>query len=556
MMRGMLALLKVALNINFSWSWMRETYLRARKRLWEPVLVLAGLAAGLPVLLYVYVRVLHTVYDQGVAAGQPALVLVLAFMAGQLVVAFFSLYWLISAFYFASDLPLLIPLPLPSYAVLGSKFLTVTLNELLTVALFAVPALAVYAARTGVGAGYWLTAPAVLIFLPVIPLAAAGVLVVVLMRFINVRRSRDLLTILAGTSALAVFVAVQSLTARLPEGREAEFLRQLVAARHGLLIAVGRRFPPSLWAARAVAEYGSLEGLGQAALFLGVSLVLLVLMLWTAQRYFYAGLLSGSGVYARKAQLSRADLAGVRVSGAIPALARLEWRMLLRTPVFLLQWSWSVLILPILVLIWHLSGSRNIPLNAILAGLPDPALALAGAALLAANSAMLQLAPTAISREGRYFWIGKVIPVAPADRIRAKQRQIWQATLLSLLPTAAVLGYLLRFRAPVFIPAVLLGLAGAYPVLNLGMVLDLLRPVLSWTNPQQAMKGNLNVLFHLALSAALLGGLGYLASLMLRLGWPTPVVYALSAAAVLVPGYILGMVLRSLAGTRLAAIEQ
>ena len=40
---------------------------------------------------------------------------------------------------------------------------------------------------------------------------------------------------------------------------------------------------------------------------------------------------------------------------------------------------------------------------------------------------------------------------------------------------------------------VLLGLLGSIPMTELGMVVDIMRPLLVWDNPQKAMKENLNV---------------------------------------------------------------
>jgi len=551
-MKGTMALLKVAVNNNFGWSWMRETYLRRKQRLWEPLLLLFGILVSAPGLTYVYVKVLNIFYDQGAVLHQPQIILTLAILAAQFIMLLFGFFWLISVFYFSNDLPRLVPLPLTPQAILGSKFLQVMMNELLTVLIFVGPAAAVYGVRSGAGAGYWIAALLTAFLLPVIPLAIAGVLTVLLMRVINVRRSRDLLTVIAGIIGLAVFIVIQYLTARMPDGREAEYLSKLLSTQNGLIEALGRRFPPSIWATNAMAHYHNAAGLAQFAVYIGVSLALLATMLLAAKILFYDGLLAG-GASARKVRLTALEIKSVQARGAIPAIIKREWLTLRRTPVFVLQWLTSALVFPIMLGILYLTKSSNIPIK--ISEVPVHWLALAGAGLIAFGGTMMQLAPTIISREGNNFWLIKVIPVSPADQLRAKQVQIWEATLLASLPTMAVLGYIGGFKVEILIPTIVLGILGLYPLINLGLLLDLLRPKLHWTNPQQAMKGNLNVLADMAFGLIILGGCVFMVIKCFQAGWTALLVYAALGLLLAVLGYLLDAAVRRVGTKRLREIE-
>ena len=552
-MKGTMALLKVAVNNNFGWSWMRETYLRRKQRLWEPLLLLFGILVSAPGLTYVYVKVLNIFYDQGAVLHQPQIILTLAILAAQFIMLLFGFFWLISVFYFSNDLPRLVPLPLTPQAVLGSKFLQVMMNELLTVLIFVGPAVAVYGVRSGAGIGYWIVALLTAFLLPVIPLAIAGVLTVLLMRVINVRRSRDLLTVIAGIIGLAVFIVIQYLTARMPDGREAEYLSKLLSTQNGVIEALGRRFPPSIWATNAMAHYHTAAGLAQFAVYLVVSLALLATMLLAAKILFYDGLLAG-GVSARKVRLTATEIQSVQARGAIPAIIKREWLTLRRTPVFVLQWLVSALIFPIMLGVLYMTKSSNIPIGEI-AKLPVHWLALAGAGMIAFGGTMMQLAPTIISREGSNFWLTKVIPVSPVDQLRAKQVQIWEATLLASLPTFAVLGYIGGFKMGTLIPMVILGILGLYPLINLGLLLDLLWPKLHWTNPQQAMKGNLNVLASMAFGLIILGGCVFMVIKCFQAGWTALLVYAALGLLLAVLGYLLDEAVRRVGTKRLRGIE-
>jgi ABC-2 type transport system permease protein len=101
------------------------------------------------------------------------------------------------------------------------------------------------------------------------------------------------------------------------------------------------------------------------------------------------------------------------------------------------------------------------------------------------------------SREGAQFWISRIIPVAPREQVAAKFLHSYLIAMLGVV-TASVAGVLVLHLKAVHLAAAA-GLALAMGVLltAVGMVIDLARPLLDWTNPQKAIKQNLNVLLAL-----------------------------------------------------------
>jgi ABC-2 type transport system permease protein len=57
---------------------------------------------------------------------------------------------------------------------------------------------------------------------------------------------------------------------------------------------------------------------------------------------------------------------------------------------------------------------------------------------------------------------------------------------------------------------IILGPLGSVEMTLIGMTIDIIRPMRGWTNPQQAMKQNLNVLIGMAISSLYLGALGFM----------------------------------------------
>ena len=75
--------------------------------------------------------------------------------------------------------------------------------------------------------------------------------------------------------------------------------------------------------------------------------------------------------------------------------------------------------------------------------------------------------------------------------------------LLHTLTVAAMtfgVNYFLKLDFVYLILPVILGIVGGVPISLIGLIVDLKRPLLDWTNPQRAVKQNLNVLIALAVN--------------------------------------------------------
>jgi len=112
---------------------------------------------------------------------------------------------------------------------------------------------------------------------------------------------------------------------------------------------------------------------------------------------------------------------------------------------------------------------------------------------------------SAISREGPWFWISQSLPVAPRVQVHAKvlHSLVFNAlNLIIVVAAAAWLGLATPRNLAFLLTGGLLvsGLAG-----YIGLLIDVLKPTLHWTDPQQAMKGNINSLIALLVNLAVTG---------------------------------------------------
>ncbi|MGB4565160.1 MAG: hypothetical protein WBJ00_10380, partial [Dethiobacteria bacterium] len=303
----MLKLIGLQLKVNFNLSALKWYFKHDFKRFAGLLGLVVLVIVGISPIFFLYLMLVEASYDILLPLGQTEVVLASALVLASLLVLLFGLAFVMSVFYFSRDLSLLVPLPLQPRDILGSKFLVVLLYDYLTVTPFFLPALWVYGVNTGAGVLYWVLGGIVFLLVPVIPLALASLLILVLMRFTNLSRRRDTLRLIGFFLLLAALLAMNFFISSIPLGEEAEFLENILLDEDGLISLTTRAYPPALYAARALTA-GGRESLLNLLSYLGISAAGIILVLFVGQGMFYQGLIGGAEIQ-RGRVLSREDLA-------------------------------------------------------------------------------------------------------------------------------------------------------------------------------------------------------------------------------------------------------
>jgi ABC-2 type transport system permease protein len=340
-----------------------------------------------------------------------------------------------------------------------------------------------------------------------------------MMRLVNVSRKKDFL-ILVGS--LALLAAALFLQLGLAGTRSPEELVKFFGAADGLARLLGEKFPPCIWASRLLAEGFSAPGLGYLALYAGGSIAVLLLLLWVAEKLFYRGLIGLSEMSVRRKKLSAVALANGFANGrkAWQAILSREWKLMNRTPIFLLNGILSVVLVPVMLFIMVRTGagSSSMAFLKILGSGNRMAETLFAAAFFVACGCLNGTASSTFSREGRNFWISKVIPASPGHQAAGKFLHSYLVAALGVLGGTLAAWLALGLGWKSILPAALLALAAGVLLTATNMAVDLARPLLSWTNPQRAIKQNLNVVIAMAIDAGILYGFYHIFRLLRRAG--------------------------------------
>jgi ABC-2 type transport system permease protein len=512
-MNKVFPLIRVGLAVNFGFSVAWHRLVKERKDLWL-VPILAFSVIGMFPLGYLFLRFLSLAHAILLPFHQQSAILLFSILVGQFFVLIFGVYYVIAAFYFSRDVEILLSLPVTPSQVVASKFAVILVNEYLTLGLFLVPVFVQFGRLERAGPDYWFQAVFVYLLMPVIPLAVVSLATLAMMRVVNLGKRKDLLIMLGSLFMILGVFGLQFMVGRSAGSDALESTVRMLAAPESLVSRMGAAFPPSIWAAGAIAGGASSAGLQNLLLLATASALCFFLMVAVAAKMFYAGLIGIGEVQARSRVLTLPQIAQISGSstGPVKTIFLRELRIMNRTPIFLLNGIGTVFILPLVMLVTTRgsNSSHSSPLEILTSS--NPAWVILGAAgFFTFCGALNGTASSTFSREGLTFWISKVIPIGPEKQVAAKFLHSFSIGILGIIVSTAVAVFALGLKLATCAAAAVLALAATFFLTAAGMMIDLARPLLDWTNPQKAMKQNLNVLISVFLDLGVMVFFGYLA---------------------------------------------
>jgi len=219
-------------------------------------------------------------------------------------------------------------------------------------------------------------------------------------------------------------------------------------------------------------------------------------------------------------------------AGPVRAIVLKEYKLLLRTPAYAMNCLIGSLIIPVVIPLSMIQSEATTA--GLLKLIRDPANSLivtfAAAGVMLFASIINVTASTALSREGKTFWVSRMIPVEPARQVYAKFLTAMGVACAGLVLAAFMLIVFLRLDVYKSVLALAFGFLGTIPVTAVSMLPDILKPKLTWTNPYEAVKQNLNVLTAMLAASLLVGFIALAVLLLIVLRLPEWAVYLLVTA--------------------------
>jgi len=513
----LLSLIRTDLNITFGLSSIAYN-LKNKKKLLPMAMIGLAIISLLPSYLLM-IRALGSFYDAFRQIGQQSYFLHVGIMSAQMIVFVLGMMYVMSKYYFSNDLPQLVPLPIKPSQIVGSKFVSLMVSEYLTSLPIILPFIVIYGRGGNEGLPYWIMSLITVVTLPILPLVLASVLIMVFMKYTNIKGKKDLIRVISAVFFIIFIIFVQIKINQLTSQNLMEsesFMFNLARDANLLLNQIGIAFPTAMWGALALSNGFSPSGILYILLFAGTGVVGYVLMILLAERIFFDGLIGNIEVSARKGRGRTGDSAGrIRAGNPIITMAKKELLMIFKTPVYLMNSVGGVIILPVLLAISMLTGGEAYePMKDMIMENRE-VLVLGSIGIIASFGILNSLGATTFSREGINMWIQRTLPIRPKVQIVGRTLSSISLQVLGGLLLVGGIYFIVPLRIHEVIIILLFGVCASIPLTMIGMAVDILRPMTGWTNPQQAMKQNLNVIISMAIGTLFIFGAGFLGYILL-----------------------------------------
>ncbi len=437
-------------------------------------------------------------YDAAAQVGAQGIIVSLALGATSVVIFFFGIFYVVSVMYHADDVQLLLALPVRPYQILGAKLLTLIIYEYIFESFILLPILVVFGIKSGAGLPYILYSVILFAILPIIALTMASALVMLVMRFTSFGKNKQAFKFVGGIIAMALAIGLNVGLQSAANNFTPDQLTALASGSSSLIGVVERIFPGIGFASQALLRSTELAGLWNLLLFVLCSAAAAGIFLLLGQLLYFKGLAGVSEAAAKRRALSAEQLGkSTAGSSAVRSYVAKELRMLTRSPIAFLNCVVMNFIWPVLVLVMIVSGNGSL---STLSGMMGGFDAGSAVAVLVGISAFISganaITSTAISREGRSLYFMKYIPMSMEKQLTAK---LYTGMLLSVIGIVllAVLAVVVGIGVLTALIALALSLIALTASSLAGLLIDASRPKLNWTNEQQAIKQNLNVMLHM-----------------------------------------------------------
>lgn len=462
---------------------------------------LLGITAVLFIMLPCCLMVGYLTYALTLAlmGNGNGLLLVIHFIALFSIV--FGINVILNVFYFAGDIPFVLPLPIAPYKVIAAKFTTAYINESVMQILVLFSGLIGYFVASG---GNWWEYPAGVLgvlLLPVAPLAYCGIFCVIVMAFTKRIRNKDHARRLSMLVMIVLIGVAVSAVGLLQQVDMNHLTQQLGAGKVTFVNVMNVVFPTNYLLAEALSGHNIFLFL----LYFLVNIVIVAVFLGLAQMLYYRGLM-GAGTEGGKKRKHQNGKGAVAAKQKAPwkAYMKKEFLVLLRTPAFFLNCIVVNILWPVLFYVIRMMQSDSGLLHKyyLYYRLGNEAmqwivvLIVIGVTVLltAANS----IASSAITREGKHFYVMKYIPVDYRVQLHVK-------ALVSIIISGGFMVFYIvlcsvwmRVENLTSWYYIIVSLLEVVFVTYFGLYLDTVNPKLVWDDELNALRGNTNVFFNMA----------------------------------------------------------
>ena len=438
--------------------------------------------------------------------GQPSLSISLLYSVTPVMMLFFSILSIPGVFYFSKDIEDYLPLPFSAWEITLAKYITAYIQTIFTNLIIFLPIFFNYFILVKPGVSFLLTSFISLLMMPLFPLSLSLILVAVLMRFVPFLKNKNLFIYMStGLIFIPTFFVVFAMSSFDVDADMLVVLTNTIKNMDDELFRhLNLFFPTSRMFTLATIDANFVQ------LFVAsiLSLASVFISILVIQPLYFESVIGIDEKTSKKRVLRLNEMdANTKVKSFRQSFMINDFRNILRTPTFLINYFSILVVLPIMSIIPLFT--QNIGMKTLLDNLTFvstayhelfnqfdlalqielPLLIGLGFGLVVAN--FEASSSTAISREGLYLKNYLTYPIRFSEIVHAKASL---SLIISSIFSSVFILLAFVVLKPNIITLMLLVLSTALGLgiaTYLAIIVDTLFPSLNWETEQQAVKGNL-----------------------------------------------------------------
>ena len=477
----------------------------------KAIVLVILLALGFMPLLKSLSASTSNIYDILKQINEESIILYMGIAATSLAIFIFAIFHVMNTFYFSMDIENLIPLPLRSYEIIGSKLILIIIYEYITEIIFLLPVLIQYGIKINAGLVYYIYGAIIFLINPIVPTILCTILIMVIMRFSNLGKNKDRFKMISGVVALSIGIGInlfiQSITSRNQSKDQIENMIMTIKGKYvGVLSKI---FPTTKSGVYSLIEHNNFKGFIYICLFLIITLLFLVAFIYIGEKLYLKGVVGISETTSTRKAIEDADLHRyTKKRSVITSYVLKEIKVLLRTPIYfmnciLMNFLWPVFFIAPIAMQGELS-EITYEINAILQDIDGiKFVVIIAFSVVLFITATNGIAASSISREGQNLYFNKFVPLDAKNMFMAKILTAVIIEFVSIFFILLTISLIIKVPLIVIISIVIITIPAMFFSSLMGLIIDLYYPKLNWDNEQKAVKQNFNIIGNMALNTIL-----------------------------------------------------
>ena len=413
-----------------------------------------------------------------------------------------SIFESLNVLFFSKDLKLLNRMPIKSIDIVHAKLVRMITSEYeMELIMLAIPMI-VYGLMVGLTYQFYIFVGIVLLLIPIIPITLVSTIIAIIMRFTNL--IKDKTKVMYITIILSIIVLNILLSILYPNAKiDVEAFRNSISGANGLSLLITNRFGFIRPIMNSLIYYDSMDGLKYVGVYLAENIAFYIASLLIISPLYLKGTIGTTLNNERKKLVkTELDLKNVKQRNSSIAYVLKEFKLIARSPIFLIECIIWPLICPIAVFIIGILMAilaNKLGVDILIITLKRINTSWGTAMFMSIAQVFYMMNFNSIisfSKEGRWSILSKVVPIELDKQFSLKMVIGKLTNFLGIL--VVTIWYYLCCKNGIRTIALLIC---CIQLSDIGekfkLYIDLKNPKISWESEYTMMKQNTNVMYEL-----------------------------------------------------------